>query len=132
MGNQSMSQSCCARTFTFPVGLKKREACQSPECNQELLCCSGSSDSDFPLRHLHAAADEKNTRKLVNPHPPAAARVTLIRFVNHIHLEWEAEEVASAASSEEHKGGQLIGPSVWGKGTLHNANCTSAAISFSC
>lgn len=100
------------------------------------MCCSGSSDSDFPLRHLHAAADEKNTGKLVNPPTPtptpAAARVTLIRFVNHIHLEWEAEEVASAASSEEHKGGQLIGPSVWGKGTLHNANCTSAAISFSC
>lgn len=41
--------------------------------------------------------------------------MTLIRFVNHIHLEWEGEEVAAAASSGEHKGGKLIGRSVWGK-----------------
>lgn len=34
--------------------------------------------------------------------------MTLIRFVNR-------EEVAAAASSEEHKGGKLIGRSVWGK-----------------
>lgn len=50
----------------------------------------------------------------VNP-PPPVEHVALIRFVNHIHLEWEGEEVAAAASSEEHKGGKLIGRSVWGK-----------------
>lgn len=53
----------------------------------------------------------KRTRENLLTPPPK----TLILFVNHIHLEWEGEEVAAAASSEEHKGGKMIGRSVWEK-----------------
>lgn len=63
-GNQAMSQSRCERTFGFPVGKKKKKACQSPECNQEALCCNGWYDSDFPLLHSCTQADEKETQKL--------------------------------------------------------------------
>lgn len=59
-----MSQSCCAGTFAFPLGKKK--ACQSPECNQEALCCNGCYASDFPRLsvHIHRANEKEKQKKL--------------------------------------------------------------------
>lgn len=57
-GNQAMSQSCCARTFAFTVGVGG-EACQSPECNQEALCRNGWNDSDFLRLRSCSEADEQ-------------------------------------------------------------------------
>lgn len=138
LGNQAMSQSRCARTFGFPVGKKKKEACQSPECNQEALCCNGCYDSDFPLLHSYSQADEKETQKLPQP-PYSSEHVTPAdSFCESHSLEWEGEEVLLCSalsvshiiSRMENVKGQTDWPLSLGKSTLHNANCASAAITF--
>lgn len=61
-GGQSVNESVTLRqNIWFPCGIKKKTTCQSPECNQELLCGGGSCDGHFPLLRLHAEADERNT-----------------------------------------------------------------------
>lgn len=58
-GNESVT---LCRNIWFPCRNKK--TCQSPECNQEALCCNGWCDSDFPLLHSHSQADEKGVLKV--------------------------------------------------------------------
>lgn len=70
-GGQSGNESVTlCKNIWFPCRKrkKKKKAWQSPECNQEALCCNGWYDSDFPLLHSCTQADEKETQKL--PQPP--------------------------------------------------------------
>lgn len=107
-----MSQSRCARTFRFPVGLKKKKKHVRVQNAIRSFCAAAAPVTAISLFCVYMPRRMKRTRE---PPPPPVEHVALIRFVNHIHLEWEGEEVAAAASSEEHKGGKLIGRSVWGK-----------------
>lgn len=121
------------------VSLSEKKPCQSPECNQEALCCCGCYDSDFPLLHLYSQADEKDTWKLPQPPHLSSKHVTPTdSFCEMLSLEWEGEEVllclalniSRIISRAENVEGQTDWPLSLGKSTLHNANCTSAAITF--
>lgn len=121
---------------------KKNEACQSPECNQEALCHNRWYDSNFLLLPSCSEADEKEMQKnfLKTPtHPLTGKHVTPTDSFGKAHslgerggssLVFGAERLPNHQLNGECKGSKVTGPESLGKSTLHNANCTSAAITF--
>lgn len=126
-GNESVM---LCKNIWFPW--RKKKACQSPECNQKALCCSGCYDSDFPLRHWHSQADEKDTNspllhsthsspRLPTPLPlcKCVTRSWII-FLNRIHRVKQrkfscALRLPYHQRNGEREGAHWLASKVWGE-----------------
>lgn len=130
-GNESVM---LCKNIWFPCRKKKHVRVQ----NAIRRPC-GCYDSDFPLPHSYSQADEKQAQKL--PHPLPSEHVTPTdSFCESHSLEWEGEEILLCSplnishiiSRAENVKEQTDWPLSLGRSTLHNANCTSAAITIPC
>lgn len=140
-GNESVT---LCKNIWFPCrkGEKKHVRVQ----NAIRRLCAGTAGmtviSLFSIQ-IQGADEKRETQKLPQPpHPsfffPSEHVTPTDSFCEWHSLEWEGEEallcstlsISHIISRKENVKGQTDWPLSLGKSTLHNANCTSAAITF--
>lgn len=104
------------------------------------LCAVAAAMTAISLFSIYTRRQMKRTREnFLNPPHLSSKHVTPTdSFCEMLSLEWEGEEVllclalniSRIISRAENVEGQTDWPLSLGKSTLHNANCTSAAITF--
>lgn len=118
---------------------KKKKHVRVQNAIKRLLCCNGCYDSDFPLLHSHSQADEKESQKKTSSTPLSnmpATPADSFGSITFTGVGGRGSSLMFGAKHLPHHQQNVKGPTDWPlsllKSTLHNANCTSAAITFPC